>query len=678
MRKSLTIIAMSAILLNTTACGEKSTENSEKDFWVVDRFDDIRVMRYKVPGFDQLPLEQKIYIYHLSEAALAGRDILFDQNFRYNIPIRRTLEGIYAGWEGDRTSEEWRAFETYLKKVWFANGIHHHYSGDKFTPEFTEEYFDALLTGTPNSALPLDFGTREELISTIKPIIFDPALFPLRINQDDSQDLLLTSAMNYYEGVTQVDAEAFYAAMVDPADPQPISYGLNSKLTKIGGKIQELVWHEGGMYGSAIAKIAASLEKAAEYGDQTQRATIEPLVRYYRTGNLRDFDDYNIRWVKDTVSRVDFVNGFIENYGDPLGLKASWEANVNFKNLEATKRTEIISANAQWFEDRSPIDPQYRKPQVKGVSAKVINVAILGGDCYPATPIGINLPNADWIRRDFGSKSVTIQNITDAYDKAAEGNGFDEEFVLRAEDRRRMKEYGSLGDNLHTDLHECLGHGSGQLAEGVTGTELRQYSSPLEEARADLFALYYLADPKMKELGLVPSDDVYKAEYASYVMNGLETQLARIEPGKQVEQAHMRCRKLISEWCYEKGEGKVIEKVVKDGKTYIVINDFEALRSLFAQLLGEIQRIKSTGDFEAGRELVETYGVKVDPALHTEVLARYEALGIAPYGGFINPVYQLLRDDTGRITDVVVTYKEGYTDQMMRYSREYSFLPSRN
>jgi dipeptidyl-peptidase-3 len=678
MKKILTIIAMSATMLNIAGCGKATTTGDEKDFWIADRFDDIRVMRYKVPDFDRLPLEQKIYIYYLGEAALAGRDILFDQNFRYNLPIRRTLEGIYASWEGDRTTEEWGAFETYLKKVWFANGIHHHYSGDKFVPRFTEEYFDALLTGTPNTALPLDFGSREELIATIKPIIFDPALYPLRVNQDDSEDLLLTSAMNYYEGVTEPEAEAFYAAMVDPTDSQPISYGLNSQLTKIDGQVQERVWHQGGMYGAAIEKIVASLEKAAEYADATQRATIEPLVRYYKTGNLRDFDDYNIRWVRDTASRVDFVNGFIENYGDPLGLKASWESNVNFKNLEATRRTEVISANAQWFEERSPIDPQFRKPHVKGVSAKVINVAILGGDCYPATPIGINLPNADWIRRDYGSKSVTIQNITDAYDKAAEGNGFKEEFVLRAEDRRRMKEFGSLGDNLHTDLHECLGHGSGQLAEGVTGTELKQYSSALEEARADLFALYYLADPKMIELGLVPSDGVYQAEYASYVMNGIQTQLARIEPGKQVEQAHMRCRKLVSEWVYEKGEGRVVEKVVKEGKTYIVVNDFEALRGLFGELLHEIQRIKSEGDFEAGRALVETYGVKVDPILHAEVLERYAALGIAPYGGFINPVYQLLRDDTGRITDVVAVYGEGYTDQMMRYSRAYSFLPSRN
>ncbi|MDR0907942.1 MAG: dipeptidyl peptidase 3 [Rikenellaceae bacterium] len=678
MKKFLTIMAMSATMLGIAGCDKPATESDEKDFWVVDRFDDIRVMRYRVPGFSELPLEQKIYIYYLSEAALAGRDILFDQNFGYNLPIRRTLEGIYASWEGDRTSEEWAAFETYLKKVWFANGIHHHYSGDKFVPAFSEEYFDALLTGTPNGALPLDFGSREELVATIKPIIFDPALYPLRANQDDTQDLLLTSAMNYYKGVTQAEAEGFYAAMADPADPRPISYGLNSQLTKIGGRVEERTWHVGGMYGSAIEKITASLEKAAEYGDETQRATIEPLVRYYRTGNLRDFDDFNIRWVGDTVSRVDFVNGFTETYGDPLGLKASWEANVNFKNIEATQRTEIISANAQWFEDHSPIAPEFRKPVVKGVSAKVINVAILGGDCYPATPIGINLPNADWIRRDYGSKSVTIQNITDAYDKASEGNGFKEEFVLRAEDRARMKEFGALGDNLHTDLHECLGHGSGQLEAGVSGTELRQYSSALEEARADLFALYYLADPKMQELGLVPSSDVYKAEYASYVMNGLETQLARIEPGKQVEQAHMRCRKLISEWVFEKGEGRVVEKVEKEGKTYFVVTDFEALRGLFGELLGEIQRIKSTGDFEAGRALVETYGVRVDPTLHTEVLARYAALGIAPYGGFVNPVYQLLRDDTGRITDVVVAYNEGYADQMMRYSRRYSFLPSRN
>ncbi len=679
MKKVLILIAMGAITLNMAACeGERDKEQEFQ--WTVDRFDDIRVMQYQVPGFEALPLEQKLLIYYLSEASLWGRDILFDQNFKYNLPIRRTLEGIYNTWAGDRKTEEWKAFETYLKKVWFANGIHHHYSGDKFKPEFSEEYFDALLVGTPNSVLPLDFGTREELIATIKSVIFDPSLYPLRINQAEGQDLLQTSAMNYYEGVTQAEAEKFYAEMVDPNDPQPISYGLNSKLVKKDGRIQEIVWKEEGMYGGAIKQIAYWLGKAQEVAEGPQEQIIADLVRYYKTGGLRDFDAYNVAWVRDTVSNVDFVNGFIENYGDPLGLKSSWESNANFKNVEATKRTEIISENAQWFEDHSPVDQRYKKAKVKGVSAKVINVAILGGDCYPATPIGINLPNADWIRRDFGSKSVTIQNITDAYDKAAEGNGFKEEFVLRAEDRERMKKYGSLGDNLHTDLHECLGHGSGQLAPGVTGTELKQYSSPLEESRADLFALYYLADPKMIELGLIPSLDVAWAEYSSYMMNGMMTQLARIEPGKNVEQAHMRNRKAIAEWCYAHGRAdNVIEKVVENGKTYIVVNDFEKLRGLVGQLLAEVQRIKSEGDFEACRDFIETYGVKVDPKLHAEVIERYTALNLAPYGGFINPRYELAKDmNTGEVTDVIISYGEGYAEQMMRYSRNYSPLPSKN
>ncbi len=681
MKKLLTTIVMSVTIFGMTGCGNK-TAQSDNFEWQIDRFDDVKVIRYQVPGFEELPLDQKMLIYYLSEAALSGRDILFDQNFRYNLPIRRTLEGIYNSWAGDRTTEEWKAFEIYLKKVWFANGIHHHYSGDKFTPGFTEEYFDALLMGTPDGVLPLDFAPRAELIATIKSVIFDPALFPLRINQTAGQDLLATSAMNYYEGVTQAEAEKFYAAMAAAAgnDPTPISYGLNSKLIKKDGRVQEIVWKEDGMYGGAIKQIAFWLEKAGGIAAEPQKSLIADLVRYYRTGNLRDFDAYNVAWVRDTVSNVDFVNGFIENYGDPLGFKSSWESNANFKNVEATRRTELISDNAQWFEDHSPVAPQYRKKTVKGVSAKVITAAILGGDCYPATPIGINLPNADWIRRDHGSKSVTIENITHAYDKAAEGNGFAEEFVLREEDRRRLKEWGSLGGNLHTDLHECLGHGSGQLAPGVNGTELRQYGSPLEESRADLFALYYIADPKMVELGLIPTLDVAWAEYASYMMNGLMTQLSRIEPGKNVEQAHMRNRQAIASWCYEKGRAEnVIEKVVENGKTYVVINDFQKLRSLIGQLLGEMQRIKSEGDFEAGRDFIETYGVKVDPVMHAEVLSRYNALNLAPYGGFVNPRYELVRNvNTGEVEDVKVTYEESYVDQMLRYSRDYSFLPSKN
>ncbi|MDR2912405.1 MAG: dipeptidyl peptidase 3 [Alistipes sp.] len=665
--------------------GDEGADGAEKEFqWTIDRFDDIRVMRYRVPGFEELPLDQKMLIYYLSEAALSGRDILFDQNFRYNLPVRRTLEGIYRSWEGPREGAEWQAFETYLKKVWFANGMHHHYSGDKFVPGFTEEYFDTLLAATPVEALPVDFadGSREGLVAAIKSVIFDPALYPVRANQAEGADLLTTSAMNYYEGVTQAEAEKFYAAMAaaNASDQTPISYGLNSKLVKSNGRLREIVWKEDGMYGSAIKQIVFWLEKAAEVATDPQKTVITDLVNYYRSGDLRDFDTYNVAWVRDTVSHVDFVNGFIENYGDPLGFKSSWEANVNFKDIEATRRTETISDNAQWFEDNSPVDPRYKKPVVKGVSAKVITAAIIGGDCFPATPIGINLPNADWIRRDHGSKSVTIQNITDAYDKAAEGNGFQEEFVLRKEDRERLKLWGSLGGNLHTDLHECLGHGSGQLAAGVTGAELRQYGSAVEEARADLFALYYLADPKMVEIGLIPSLDVAWAEYASYMMNGLQTQMSRIAPGKNVEESHMRNRQAVAQWCYERGrEENVIEKVVEGGKTYIVVNDFERLRGLIGELLREVQRIKSTGDFEAGRDFIEGYGVKVDPAMHAEVLERYTALNLAPYGGFVNPRYELVRNaNTGEVTDVKVSYDESYVEQLLRYSRDYSFLPSKN
>ncbi len=675
---------MSSMILSMAACDKKAKNGNDGFQWTIDRFDDIRVMRYQVPGFEALPLDQKLLVYYMSEAAQSGRDIIFDQNFRYNLPIRRTLEAIYNNYAGDRTTEEWAAFETYLKKVWFANGIHHHYSEDKFTPGFSQEYFEALLLGVPNEALPLDFsdGSREELIATIKPVIFDPSLFAVKVNQAEGADLLATSAMNYYEGVTQAEAEKFYADMAaaDAGNPTPISYGLNSKLVKKGGRVQEAVWHEGGMYGNAISQIVFWLEKAHEVAHDGQKEQIAHLIKYYRGGNLADFDAFNIAWTRDTVSTVDFVNGFTESYGDPLGMKASWESVVNFKNVEATRRTLIIGENAQWFEDNSPVAPQYRKEKVKGVSAKVITAAMLGGDCYPATPIGINLPNADWIRRDYGSKSVTIQNITDAYDKAAEGNGFQEEFVLREEDRRRAKEFGGLGGNLHTDLHECLGHGSGQLAPGVTGTELKQYGSVVEECRADLFALYYIADPKMIEIGLIPSLDVAWAEYSSYMMNGLMTQLSRIEPGKNIEQAHMRNRAAVAGWCYEKGRAaNVIEKVVKEGKTYIVVNDFEALRGLVGQLLGEIQRIKSEGDFEAGRDFIETYGVRVDPVMHAEVLQRYNALNLAPYGGFVNPRYELVRDQfSGEITDVKVTYEEGYAEQMLRYSHDYSFLPSKN
>ena len=655
------------------SCHEKKTEDAP---WILDRFDDIKILRYEVSGFAELPLREKELIYYLAEAAKCGRDIMFDQNFKYNLPVRRTLEVIYENYDGDRTTPEWKALEKYLKKVWFANGIHHHYSNDKFVPEFPKEYFLAVAESIPVEK----FGDElNALRAVVCEAIFNPELYKTQLNQAEGQDLVATSANNYYEGVTQAEAEDFYRAMADPADPEPVSYGLNSKLVKDeDGTIRERVWKVGGMYSPAIEKIVYWLEKAQGVAQEPQKATIAALIDYYKTGNLHDFDRYNILWVRDTVSNVDFVNGFIEDYGDPLGRKASWESLVNFMDKEACRRTEVISENAQWFEDHSPVDSAYRKKVVKGVSAKVITAAMLGGDCYPATPIGINLPNADWIRKEHGSKSVTIDNITYAYAQAAHGDGFLEEFMLRPEDRERIDKYGKLADDLHTDLHECLGHGSGQLAPGVKGGELKNYTSTLEEARADLFGLYYLGDPKMVELGLIPSLDVAYAEYARYIMNGMMTQLARIEPGKNVEEAHMRNRKLIAEWCYEKGRAdNVIEKVVKDGKTYIVVNDYEKLRTLFGDLLREIQRIKSTGDFAAGQALVETYGVQVDPALHKEVLDRYAKLKLEPYAGFVNPVYKPVMEN-GEIVDVLIEYTDDYPGQMMEYSENYSFLPSVN
>lgn len=666
---------MTCAISALTSCGDTAGADAP---WIVDRFDDIKVIRYEVPGFDELPLREKELIYYLAEAAKSGRDILYDQNCRMNLPVRRTLEVVYENYTGDRTAAEWKALEKYLKKVWFANGIHHHYSNDKFRPEFTEGYLLDVIETIPEER----FGELNALRGDVCRAIFDPTLYPTRLNQTDGEDLLLTSSSNYYSGVNQAEAEAFYAGMAAAAgnDPEPISYGLNSQLVKdpATGTLSERTWRVGGMYSPAIERVVYWLEKAESVAEGPQKENIAALISYYKSGDLKEFDRYNIGWVRDTVSNVDFVNGFIETYGDPLGYKASWEANVNFIDSTACHRTEVISSNAQWFEDYSPVNPAYRKKEVKGVSAKVITVAMLGGDCYPATPIGINLPNADWIRKEHGSKSVTIDNITYAYDRAAHGNGFDEEFVLRAEDRERMDRYGKLADDLHTDLHECLGHGSGQLAPGVTGTELRSYGSTLEEARADLFGLYYLGDPKMVELGLVPSFDVAKAGYANYILNGLMTQLARIEPGKNVEESHMRNRKLIAEWCYERGKAdNVIEWVKQDGKTYVVVNDFEKLRSLFGELLCEMQRIKSEGDYEAGRDLVERYGVKVDPTLHAEVRERYAALGIEPYGGFVNPEYELVEQD-GKIVDVKISYPNNYVEQMLGYSRDYSFLPNVN
>ena len=681
MKNTVILTMMITLATGMNAC--KTKPRAEEKFnWVVDRFDDIKVLRYQVPGFDTLSLEEKKLIYYLNQAALCGRDIFFDQNGRYNLRSRRTLEAIEQGYTGDRTSEDFGKFEKYLKKVWFANGIHHHYSLDKFLPEFSESYFDELVAGTPAEYFPQDFTPSvAAVVAEIKPVMFDPGLFPKRTNQAAGEDMIATSANNYYEGVTQKEVEAYYGKLIDHRDSTPISYGLNSKLVKEDGKLVEKVWKVDGMYSSAIEKIVYWLEQASGVAKGAQKRTIDELIGYYRSGDLSQFDTYSISWVQDTLSKVDFVNGFIETYGDPLGYRASWESLVNFRDEEATRRTETISAEAQWFEDHSPIDPKYRKEKVKGVSAKVITATMLGGDCFPATPIGINLPNADWIRKDYGSKSVTIQNITHAYTEAAKGNGFLEEFIPDPADIELQKKYGSLGDDLHTDLHECLGHGSGQLAPGVKTDALKNYGSTLEEARADLFALYYLGDPKLAELGLVPSFDVAKAQYLRYILNGMMTQLARIQPGKDVEEAHMRNRMLIAMWCYEKGQQgggeAVIKKVERDGKTYIEITDYEKLRGLFGDMLHEIQRIKSEGDYAAGKALVENYGVKVDQKLHDEVLARYGKLHIEPFSGFVNPVYKPVMEN-GEIVDVTVEYTEDYPDQMMRYSKNYSFLPSVN
>ncbi len=677
-RAFLIAMIMTLTLSTFHSCREaaQTTEQeqpAEQMPWILDKFDDIKVLRYEVPGFENLPLEQKELIYYLAQATKCGRDILFDQNFKYNLTIRRTLESIYTKYEGDRSTAEFKSLEKYLKKVWFANGIHHHYSNDKFRAEFPRAWFAQQVDKYVD---PQELKIEKELLYNI---IFDETLYATRLNQKDGVDMVTESACNYYEGVTMKEVDKFYSELIDENDPRPISYGLNSKLMKDdSGKIVEQTWKLGGMYSAAIQQIVFWLEKASAVAKEPQKSIINALINYYRTGDLREFDRYNILWVGDNVSNVDFVNGFIEDYGDPLGRKASWEGTVNFMDSLACRRTQILSKNAQWFEDNAPIDPAFRKKEVKGVSAKVITVAMLGGDCYPSTPIGINLPNADWIRKEYGSKSVTIDNITYAYDKAAQGNGFNEEFMLREEDRERIKKHGKLADDLHTDLHECLGHGSGQLAPGTKGGELKNYTSTLEETRADLFGLYYLGDPKMIEIGLIPSLDVAWAQYADYIMNGMMTQFSRIELGKDVEESHMRNRKLIAEWCYEKGKkDNVIEWVKKDGKSYIVVNDFEALRKLFGELLKEVQRIKSKGDYEAGRKLVENYAVKIDPELHKEVLERYNKLGIEPYSGFVNPDYELVMQD-GKVKDVKLVYKYNYTEQMLDYSKNYSFLPSIN
>lgn len=661
------VVATSSL---AAVAGAPVSQSSQKPFdnYVVDRFADIEVLRYDVPGFEDLSQRQRLFVYYLTEAALAGRDILWDQNCRYNLAIRDLLEDVYTNYKGDRNDPQFRGFEKYLKQVEFANGIHHHYSMDKFMPEFTPEFLSAQVDKLPR---------RPENLSELMRVIFEPSYMAKRVNQAEGQDLIATSANNLYgPGVSQREVEEYFAAVKDTTSTTPVSYGLNTRIIKKDGRIVEEPYRIGGLYDAALRRIVDNLEKASQYADSPeQRAVIRKLIDYYHTGDLRKFDEYSIMWVEDTTPRVDFINGFIESYGDPLGMTGSWESIVNFKDLEASHRTETIAGNAQWFEDHSPVDPRFRKDKVKGVSAKVITAAILAGDSYPATPIGINLPNANWIRAAHGSKSVTLENITRAYDEASHGNGFNEEFVIDKPTADLLDKYLFITDNLHTDLHECLGHGSGRLLPGVDPDALKAHGSTLEEARADLFALYYLGDPKLIELGLLDNPDAYKAEYYKYMLNGLMTQLMRIEPGKDVEEAHMRNRKLIAEWALEKGKpDNVVELVSKDGKTYVKINDYARLRDLFGQLLGEIQRIKSEGDYEAGRNLVETYAVKVDPKLHKEVLDRYSRLDIAPYRGFVNPVYVPVRNDKGAIVDVKVTYGEDYLPQVMRYSREYKTL----
>ena len=667
---------VAAALLNSCGSGTSPDKTQTIDY-MVDKFADLQVLRYEVTGFEKLSLQQKKLIYYLSQAAIEGRDILFDQNCRYNLAIRRTLEAVYEHYRGDRSSSGWTEFVVYLKRVWFSNGIHHHYGEEKFLPAFSQAFFEEAVKSIDAAKLPLTNGqTVAQLLSELTPVIFDPAVMAKKANQAQGEDLILTSANNYYLGVTQAEVENFYVKMKDPADEQPVSYGLNSRLAKENGALVEQIWKVDGMYSPAIEKIVFWLEKAATVAENDQqKAVIDQLVSYYRTGCLKEYDEYSILWLKDLNSLVDFVNGFTETYGDPLGIKASWESMVNFKNVEASHRTEIISGNAQWFEDHSPVDKRFRKEQVKGVSAKVITAAMLGGDCYPATPIGINLPNSNWIRKEYGSKSVTIENITGAYDKAAQGNGFAEEFYWSDAERELIRQYGFLTDNLHTDLHECLGHGSGKMLPGVGSEDLKAYGSVIEETRADLFGLYYVADLKLIELGLTPDVNAYKAEYYKYLCNGLMTQLTRIEQGKQIEQAHMRNRALISRWVYEKGQpDKIVEMRQRDGKTFVVINDYDRLRSLFGELLVEIQRIKSEGDYHAAGKLVETYAIKVDPILHEEILERYKKLNIAPYKGFVNPVYKPVTDAKGDIIDVTLDYTEGYAEQMIRYSKEHSWL----
>ena len=661
MKKTLFIVGVCALAL--ASCQTKT----EKPFnYTVDKFYDLEILRYQVPGFDELTLQQKTLAYYLSEAALQGRDILFDQNGRYNLRIRRALEALYLNYAGDKQSEEFLLFEKYLKRVWFSNGIHHHYSEDKFLPEFTEAWYRQACA---EAGLTVD----EELL----PVIFDPAVMPKRTNQAAGQDLVLTSAGNYYEGVTQAEAEAYYAAHKDNS-PEPKWIGLNSKLTKENGEVVEKTYKVGGMYSEALEKVVYYLQKALPFAENDQqRQVIEKLIEFNQTGDLQAFNEYCIAWVRDLDSRVDFVNGFTETYTDPLGITGTWESLVNFKDMEATKRTAIISENAQWFEDNSPTDPRFKKEEVKGVSAKVITAVILAGDCYPATPIGINLPNANWIRKEYGSKSVTIDNLMHAYNEAAKGNGFNEEFMVSEEIRKAYNQYGAMCGDLHTDLHECVGHGSGKLLPGVSKDALKEHASTIEEARADLFGLYYMADPKLVELGLLPNEHAYESYYYQQMMNGLMTQLVRIEPGKDIEEAHMRNRQLIAMWVYKHANGAV-ELIEREGKHYLQINDYAEVRRLYGELLKEIQRITSEGDYAAAKAMVEDYAVKVEPTLHNEILARYAQLNLAPYKGFVNPVYTPVFDGEGNITDVTLDYTEDYVEQHLRYSRNYSSLPDIN
>lgn len=644
-----------------------------------ERFADLQLLRYRVNGFENLDLRQKKLVYYLSQAALYGRDILWDQNGKFNLKIRKTLEAIYTDYSGDRNSKDFQELTVYLKRVWFSNGIHHHYACDKFPALFSESFFKEALLNINPEKLPLKAGeTAETLYNEIAPVIFNPAIMAKRVNQADGEDLLLTSACNYYaEGITQKEAEEFYQEMKNrEQDPRPVMYGLNSQLVRKNGKIAEEVWKIDGMYGKAIEKIVYWLEKAAEVSENPkQKEVILKLVEFYKTGNLRTFDEYSILWIQEQDGFIDFTNGFIETYGDPLGMKASWEGYVNLKDAEATERTRKLSENAQWFEDHSPVDARFKKDNCQGVSAKVIEAAILGGDLYPASAIGINLPNSNWIRAEHGSKSVTIGNLTHAYNQAAHGNGFKEEFVINREVLDLMEKYEDVCDDLHTDLHECLGHGSGKMLPGVDPDSLKAYGATIEEARADLFGLYYLADPKLTELGLTPDSEAYKAQYYGYLMNGLLTQLVRINPGKDIEEAHMRNRALIARWALEMGkEEQVIEMICLNRKTYVQINDYQKLREIFGKQLAEIQRIKSEGDLEAARQLVERYGVKVDPSLHQEILARYNQLNLAPYKGFINPVYTPVVDEQNNITDIRISYGEAYDKQMLRYSKDYATL----